>query len=139
MNPARTNRIAWLTMAVCLLAACSAKQSDPPPPATDSPPRAITPENAGKYIGQTVTVCGTVASAKYSAQTKGQPTYLNLNRPYPNQIFSVLIWGRDRPKFAEPPEAFYQGANICVTGRITSFRGAPEIVVHAPSQIAVNK
>ena len=167
MYPAPINRMAALMMALCLLVACSAKQPAPPAPASalstnleghapswpisggrddarpshrqDRSAPVIAPEAAGQYIGQTVTVCGTVASTKYSVRTKGQPTFLNLDRPYPNQIFTVTIWGHDRPKFSEPPEVFYQGANISVTGRITNFRGAPEIVVHAPSQIAVNK
>ena len=43
-----------------------------------------------------LTVCGIVASAHYAASSKGQPTFVNLDKPYPNQIFTVLIWGSDR-------------------------------------------
>lgn len=46
----------------------------------------ISPEDAAKYIGQQKTVCGTVASAHFAAKTKGQPTFINLDKPYPNQI-----------------------------------------------------
>jgi hypothetical protein len=48
----------------------------------------ITPEDAAKFIGQQKTVCGTVASAHYAARSKGQPTFMNLNRPYLNQVFT---------------------------------------------------
>ena len=97
----------------------------------------ISPEDAAKFTGQQMTVCGTVASAHYAARSKGQPTFLNLNKPYPKQIFTVLIWGSDRGKFEEPPEVLYSGKEICVTGMIRSYRGGPEIIVKDPSQINV--
>jgi len=53
----------------------------------------ITPQDAVKFICQQKTVCGTVASAHFAARSKGQPTFINLDKPYPNQIFTVLIWG----------------------------------------------
>ena len=98
---------------------------------------AIAPEEARNHFGQTRTVCGTVTSAQYLVRTKGQPTVLNLNRPYPDQVFTVLIWGRDRAKFSAPPETCYRGKQISVTGRIVQYRGKPEIIVNDPSQLAV--
>jgi DNA/RNA endonuclease YhcR with UshA esterase domain len=95
----------------------------------------IKPEETGKYIGQQKTVCGTVASAHYATRSKGQPTFINLNKPYPNQVFTVLIWGSDRGKFEKPPEMLYSGKEICVTGMIKSYQGRPEIIVKDPSQI----
>jgi DNA/RNA endonuclease YhcR with UshA esterase domain len=95
----------------------------------------ITPEDAAKFIGQQKTVCGTVASAHYAAIIKKQPTSLHLNKPYPNQIFSVLIWASDSSKFEKPPETLYSGKEICVTGMIRSYQGKAEIVVKEPSQI----
>jgi hypothetical protein len=95
----------------------------------------ITPEDAAKFIGQQKTVCGIVASAHLAARSKGQHTFLNLNKPYPNQVFTVLIWGSDRSKSEKPPEALYSGKEICVTGMIKSHRGRPEIVAKEPSQI----
>jgi DNA/RNA endonuclease YhcR with UshA esterase domain len=97
----------------------------------------IDPIDAHKYIGMEKTVCGTVASATYAVRTKGRPTFLNLDQPYPNQIFTVLIWGSDRNKFKNPPESFFKGKRICVTGVIKSYRGKPEIVVRSPDQIIV--
>ena len=97
----------------------------------------ISPEDAANYIGQQKTVCGTVASAHLAYRSKGQPTFLNLNKPYPNQTFTVLIWGSDRGNFEVPPEVLYRGKEICVTGMIRSIRGRPEIIVKDPSQINV--
>ncbi|MBI5687332.1 MAG: DNA-binding protein [Verrucomicrobia bacterium] len=82
-------------------------------------------------------ISGFVASARYSENGKSQPTFLNLGKPYPNQDFTVVIWGSDRENFKEPPEKFYLHKNITVTGEVTTYRGKPEIIVHDPSQITV--
>lgn len=95
----------------------------------------ITPADSLKYIGQQKTICGKAASVTYAARSKGQPTFLNLDQPYPNQVFTVVIWGSDRRKFKDPPEVFYKGKRICVTGNIEIYRGKPEIIVRDPSQI----
>ena len=97
----------------------------------------ISPIDAQKYIGMEKTVCGTVASATYAVRSKGQPTFLNLDQPHPNQIFTVVIWGSNRNKFKNPPETFFRGKRICVTGVIEDYRGKPEIVVRSPDQIIV--
>ncbi|MEW6141613.1 MAG: hypothetical protein AB1597_00445 [Chloroflexota bacterium] len=84
-----------------------------------------------------MTVYGPVASTTYAARSNGQPTFLNLGRPYPNQGFTVVIWGRDRSKFPSSPEKFYEGKTISVTGLIEEYRDVPEIIVTSPSQIEV--
>lgn len=94
----------------------------------------ITALEAKDHINEPATVCGNVASARFSASTKGQPTFLNLEKPYPNQVFTVVIWGSNRTKFGTP-ETAYKGKRICVTGKVESFRGVPEIVAADPQQI----
>lgn len=96
----------------------------------------LTAAEAKDHIGETATVCGSVASTRYAASTKGKPTFLNLDKPYPSQIFTVLIWGSNRLKFGEPEKEF-NGKRICVTGKITDYRGVPEIVADDPKQIRV--
>jgi DNA/RNA endonuclease YhcR with UshA esterase domain len=96
----------------------------------------ITPAQATSHVGEVVTVCGTVASTRYASSTRGKPTFLNLGKAYPNQIFTVMIWGEDREKFGEPEEK-YRDKNICVTGLISIYRGVPEIVVKDPKDIRI--
>jgi hypothetical protein len=79
-------------------------------------------------------VCGTVAFTNFAIRSKGQPTYLNLDRPYPNQVFTILIWGSDRPKFGTP-ETTLLGKRVYATGAIKEYRGKPEIVATAPRQL----
>jgi hypothetical protein len=91
-------------------------------------------QDAANHIGEVATVCGTVASTNFAIRSKGQPTYLNLDRPYPNQVFTILIWGSDRPKFGTP-ETTLMGKRVCATGTIKEYRGKPEIVATDPRQL----
>ena len=94
----------------------------------------ISAAEAKNHVGERATVCGEVASVHYAARSRGNPTFINLDKPYPNQIFTVLIWGSDRPKFGDPEEA-YRSKHICVTGKISDYKGVPEIVAREPEQI----
>ena len=97
----------------------------------------VSAAEAKNHIGERATVCGEVASVHYAARSRGNPTFINLDKPYPNQIFTVLIWGSDRPKFGDPEEA-YRSKHICVTGKISDYKGVPEIVAREPEQIKGN-
>jgi len=92
------------------------------------------PGKASEHIGEKATVCGMVASATYAHRSRGQPTFINLDRPYPSQVFTVLIWGSQRSQFPYAPETL-NGQRICVTGVIQSYRGTAEIIANDPSQI----
>jgi hypothetical protein len=97
----------------------------------------LSASEAKEHFGETATVCGEVVSARYADLTKGQPTFLNLGKPYPNQVFTVVIWGNNRGKFGAP-ESEYKGKRICVSGKITAYAGLPEIVVDEPKQIKID-
>jgi len=98
----------------------------------------LTALEAKDHIGEQATVCGEVASTRYAATSRGNPTFLNLDKPYPSQVFTVLIWGENRDKFGTPEEK-YREKQICVTGKITEYRGAPEIVASDPQSIQIAK
>ena len=96
--------------------------------------KSLTATEAKGHIGEQATVCGKVVSTRYAEGSRGSPTFLNFDQPYPSQVFTVLIWGRDRSKFSEP-ETSYRGKRICVTGKLSSFKGVPEVVASEPAQI----
>jgi micrococcal nuclease len=98
----------------------------------------FTAPEAKNHVGEKVTVCGKVVSTHFAGRSRGQPTFLNLDEPYPNQIFTIVIWGSDRPKFGDP-EAKYRDKDVCVTGKITSYQGVPEIAANDPSQIEIHR
>jgi len=94
----------------------------------------LTPESAADHVGERVTVCGVVADVSHRADVRGEPTFLNFGAPYPRHVFTALVWGEHRARFAAPPES-HEGESICVTGRVGSHRGKPQIVVDSPAQI----
>lgn len=85
----------------------------------------ITTSEAAKHIGERETVCGTIASEHTATSSRGTPTFINLDRAYPNQVFTLLIWGDDGAKVGAVPES----GRICATGLIQVYRGSPEIVL----------
>jgi hypothetical protein len=62
--------------------------------ATSAASGQLTAAEAKDHIGKKLIVCGTVVSARHATRSRGQPTFLNLDKPYPNQIFTVVIWGQ---------------------------------------------
>ena len=92
---------------------------------------------AAQHIGELAQVCGRVASTAHIAAVKGQPTFLNMERPYPDQPFNVVIWESARARFDAPPERAFDGKDICVTGLIETYDGKPQIVVTDPQQIVL--
>jgi hypothetical protein len=98
----------------------------------------LTTADAKDHIGEQSTVCGQVTSTRYAASTRGKPTFINLDKPYPNPVFTVLIWGDNREKFGNPEEK-YRDKQVCVTGKITEYKNAPEIVVSELRNIEVQK
>jgi hypothetical protein len=100
-------------------------------------PQRISASEAGSHVGEIAEVCGHVASSAHIAAVSGQPTFLNFERPYPDQPFSVVIWGSAREKFDTRPERVFDGKDICVTGEIEVYDGVPQIVVDDPAQIVL--
>lgn len=91
--------------------------------------------DAYDHVGEVETVCGVVVSPTYAADARGQPTFLNLDRPYPDQIFTAVIWGEDRAHFGTP-EIELADKRICVTGTSELYKGRAEIILHDPRQLS---
>lgn len=126
---ARRQTILAITVTCLLLSWCAVAV------ARDS----ISASEAAQHVGETATVCGTVASAKYVTTSKGQPTFLNLDEAYPNQPFTAVIWGDNRGGFSSPPEVAFEGKRICVSGVIETYKAKPQIVVRDPKQIVESR
>ena len=130
-----------IVIGLVLFGACAPAVAPPTPTPTPAPTPtpslgAINWDEAKNHIGERTTVCGPVVSATWASGSKGKPTFLNIGKPYPDpQRFTVLIWVQNRGNFPQPPEDYYLGKNICVTGLIIEYKGVPEIEVKDPSQI----
>ena len=135
-------RVALLLVALSLLllVACGGggeRQGGGSTTIEKAPATALTATEAIQHIGSRKTVCGDVESPTYARSSRGQPTFLNLDRPFPNQIFTVVIWGSNRSNFPQAPESMYRDERICATGLIESFRGVPQIDATRASQIQI--
>jgi len=69
-----------------------------------------------------ITVCGTVVSTRYS---RSGNLWLNLDKKFPNQIFSVYIPKKALVNFSYDPEETFSGKTIKITGKIQDFDGVP--------------
>lgn len=100
------------------------------------PDNTISWDEAKDHIGERTTVCGSVVDTRWASSSKGKPTFLNIGKPYPDSDrFTVVIWIDNRANFPQPPEGYYLGKTICVTGLITEYNGIPQIEATTSKQI----
>jgi hypothetical protein len=62
-----------------------------------------------------------------------EPTFINLDAAYLNQVFHYLGVGDDRSNVGELPRV---DAHVCESGVIQDYRGVPEIVVRNDGQLS---
>ena len=92
----------------------------------------LTAAQTREHEGDNATVCGIVASVRQASASKGKPTYINLDIPWPNQIFAAVIWEEDLSKIGPLPRL---GSHICTKGLISYYHGVPEIILRGSGQI----
>ncbi|MDY0160762.1 MAG: DNA/RNA non-specific endonuclease [Bacteroidales bacterium] len=125
---AKINIEAWLPK--------SSKNDKTPIKEKDLPKNAWNTVEAVLFVdkNEKITVCGTVVSTHKS--NKGN-VFLNLDKSFPNQIFSVTIWNRDLINFSYQPEIFLLNKKICVTGTISSYQGVPGTYVNNEKRLEI--
>src|SRR2546422_4664765 len=74
--------------------------------------RVVADSQAAAYIGQTVTVEGTVASVHVSRRSG--TIFLNFGAAYPNQTFSAVTFRSAASRFPNPE--LWEGNRVRVTG-----------------------
>jgi len=110
---------------------------DVQPLRADSLPRNTFNTTQAKYYmgkNENIRICGTVVSTKLSS--KGN-IFLNLDKQFPNQVFSISIFKDFVANFSYKPEIFLAGKTICVTGKITNFNGVPSVSIENEKAIDV--
>ena len=93
-------------------------------------PKTCTASEAGKHIGETVTVTDKVANVFES--NKGN-IFLNFGARYPNQVFTAYIPKDSADQFPHAKEL--DGHTVSITGKIVLYKGKPEIVLDDPSML----
>ncbi|MFC4230730.1 hypothetical protein ACFOW1_02435 [Parasediminibacterium paludis] len=97
----------------------------------------ITPDEAAKHIGDSVTVCGKIFGGRYFDRSDNKITLLNMGAAYPQSPLTILIEADSRKNFSNKPEEFYVEKEVCITGVIKEFKGKPEIIVAKEAEIMV--
>jgi DNA/RNA endonuclease YhcR with UshA esterase domain len=92
--------------------------------------------DAIRYAGEYAIVCGVIVGAKYLKDSKGAPTFLNFDKPYPNHDFSAVIFGKNRKNFKLKPETL-TGHEVCVAGKVQVYKGKAQIEVVKEIQLSV--
>ena len=101
-------------------------------------PDSVPWHQAKMHVGERLSVVGPVVKTGYLRDRPGSPTLMELGRNLRDpDRFTVEIRGQDREKFASPPEHFYIGKTVCVTGWISEENGIAGTVVSSPDQIIV--
>jgi DNA/RNA endonuclease YhcR with UshA esterase domain len=98
----------------------------------------ISPQEAKKKVGETVTVKMQVKSAALREEI----AFLNSEEDFKSvENFTIFISKDAMPKFKtskiEDPAAHFKGKTIEVTGKVILYRERPEIAVSGPDEIKV--
>lgn len=88
------------------------------------PPGSLTAAQGASRVGQHATVCG----IGYTAALSSGQTFVNLDAPYPDHSFTLLIWPEDRFRYAGAPEQLFSGRVACASGVISSYDGVAQII-----------
>jgi DNA/RNA endonuclease YhcR with UshA esterase domain len=94
--------------------------------------QSISAADAKNHVGEKATVCGKVADERTVTSSIEEPTFINLDAPYPHQIFTIVTWREDRLAVGKLPE---KGSHVCILGLIEEYRGVPEIKLWSRSQL----
>ena len=114
---------------ILALLVCAIKLSAAP---TNSvPPLKIGTDQATNYYDQAMTVTGKVAQVTLHKSI----IFLNLDQPYPDSPFALVIFADDAPKFGDI-KALY-GQDVEATGKIKKYHDKPEMVLQSTNQLKV--
>jgi hypothetical protein len=105
-----------------MVPAISAQTPGTPAPV---PPPVLSPAEAAQHVGELRTVCGTVANIHTASGSHGAPTFVDMDQAWPHQIFDFVIWGDDQDTVGRFPKS----GKVCASGKITVYRGRPEILL----------
>jgi DNA/RNA endonuclease YhcR with UshA esterase domain len=94
-------------------------------------------EDVKNHVGEKVTILGKIADGRYLGSVAKKPTLLNINKAYPNQPLTVIIYGDNRNAFGYKPEEALLNKNVFVTGKVSLYNGKPQIEVERPDQIVI--
>jgi endonuclease G len=82
--------------------------------------------------GKKITVCGTVVS---TFKSKKNNVFVNLDRRFPNTVFTVTIWNSNIQNFSYNPDKDLMDTRICVRGEVTLRDGIAQMNATSEKQV----
>ena len=98
---------------------------------TNAIPPKIPASEAKEHVNSEATVSGKVIELYKTEKL----VRLNLDKPFPNQPFTVVIFGTKTNLF--PNLDNLKGKTIEVTGKITEYRDQPQIILASTNQLKI--
>ena len=83
---------------------------------------------------KTVIVCGTVVGARLS---RAGNVLINLDKAFPDQVFTVFIKKENIINFSYKPEAYLNGKVVFVKGKIIDQGGVPTMYINNENEITI--
>jgi hypothetical protein len=93
----------------------------------------ISIKDAPNYINQTVTVCDSV----YGTKALDNITFLNFGGNFPKAPLTIVIFKANRSKFPQEPALLFDKKRICITGKITEYKGKLQVVLNEVGQVKI--
>ena len=90
---------------------------------------------AHNYVGQRITVEGTIVD---TYNHRGEVCFLNFSKEWRGKFY-IPVFDEVFDELPEPPETFFLGKTIRVTGKVTLHRDRPNIEVQDLRQIKIVK
>lgn len=81
-----------------------------------------------------VTVCGTVVNTFKSAKNN---VFINLDKKFPNTIFTLTVWARNEQNFSYAPEEELMNKKVCARGEVTRRDGVMQMDITTEKQITL--
>jgi hypothetical protein len=97
--------------------------------------KTVAPADASSYVGQTVTIKG-IVDGVHTASRSGV-TFIDMGGQYPHNAFTGVIFREDTAKFSSVGSL--SGKVVEITGRVRLYKGKPEIILKAASQLRVDQ
>ncbi|MFM2607601.1 hypothetical protein AAFX30_08250 [Vibrio chagasii] len=89
------------------------------------------------HVGEKVMACGTVKQVS----SKKTAHFLNLDKPYPNQTLTLLIWNSDISGFEKRFGNLdnFKNQKVCARGKITEYNNSLQIILSNPQFLRLMK
>lgn len=98
--------------------------------------QSITPDEAAKHVGDTVTVCGKIFGGRHF---EGKRTLLNMGAAFPKSPLTIVVDEVNLKNFSSAPEEMYKDKEVCIKGLVKEYNGKPQIFIIKEEDVVMKK